>query len=76
MPPWDHDKWATYPSRDMPRKRVTSAKRPSCRFPELLTGCPGNIHDSDLDVLANCFNQRQIIEVVTAIATTNWNQSC
>lgn len=47
-------------------------ERAILRFTDLLTSYPGNIDSSDLDDLGSYFDQEQIVELVTAIATANW----
>lgn len=48
------------------------AERAVLRFTDHLTSYPGNIDDTDLDALAEHFDQVQIVELVIAIATANW----
>ena len=42
------------------------------RYTDLLTSCPGNVDQADLDVLAEHFGQEQIVELAAVIATANW----
>jgi alkylhydroperoxidase family enzyme len=42
------------------------------RYTDQLTSYPGNIDQADLDALAEHFNQEQIVELATVIATANW----
>jgi len=42
------------------------------RFTDLLTSYPGNMDQTDLDALAEHFNEEQVIELAMAIATANW----
>jgi alkylhydroperoxidase family enzyme len=42
------------------------------RYTDQLTRYPGNIDQADLDALAEHFNQEQIVELATVIATANW----
>ena len=42
------------------------------RFTDLLTSYPGNIDQTDLDALAENFNQEQLVELAMVIATANW----
>jgi len=42
------------------------------RFTDLLTSYPGNMDQTDLDALAEHFNEEQVIELTMAIATANW----
>jgi len=47
-------------------------ERAILRFTDLLTTFPGNIDKVDLEALLQYLDEKQIVELVIAIATANW----